>query len=238
MYFTCCKKWQPPIFNYLAFLQFTKMALWCDKCIYKCLNIPSRQYEITKTACRIINELEKCSLKQLHCRIMQCVCVFVRERLENVNITGHEKGTLVHSSVQQELPGAFNLLLETVRNNLIPDSASVFLCLMKKCECLNSLCVALDRDTKWYFSSLKPAARYISERHIVCKEAQPQAKYCREYLIRQCLTETGTSLAKQELGASGCVASFSNTQLKMFLFWQTDAWSIRNRNLMVRDWKH
>lgn len=54
------------------------------------------------------------------------MCAYAQERLETVNIIGHEKGTLVHSSVQQELPGAFNLLLETVRNNLIPDSASVF----------------------------------------------------------------------------------------------------------------
>lgn len=43
-----------------------------------------------------------------------------------MNIIGHEKGTLVHSSVQQELPGAFNLVQETARNNLIPDPASMY----------------------------------------------------------------------------------------------------------------
>jgi len=43
-----------------------------------------------------------------------------------MNLIGYEKGTLVHSSVQQELPGAFNLVQETARNNLIPDPTSMF----------------------------------------------------------------------------------------------------------------
>lgn len=82
-----------------------------------------------------------------------CMCVW--QRLENVNIIGHEKGTLVHSSVQQELPGAFNLLQETARNNLLPDTASMFVSDEEMRGSKETVCRLVHlRGSKWWLSSL------------------------------------------------------------------------------------
>ncbi len=53
-----------------------------------------------------------------------CVCVCVWERLENVNIIGHEKGTLVHSR------SCLELSIYCIRITLY-QTLSLCLCLMK-----------------------------------------------------------------------------------------------------------
>ncbi len=96
-----------------------------------------------------------------------CLCVCVWERLENVNIIGHEKGTLVHSRSCLEP----SIYCKKQSGITLYQTLSLCLCLMKKCECLKSLCVTLcTLKVPNYVFILIPAASHISEQHIVCKE--------------------------------------------------------------------